>query len=149
MESLLSDENIIFKKTKYNLILLYITLTGIGMIILILGFQYFFENELSSSGKLSFLLNLITFILVLAQVWYQEMLTVKCGEISIASNVFKKYKFRVEDVRCIDKHFDEWSFHLKNDKKYVISQHQIKKEDLPRFRTFMLPFPQKHPNANL
>jgi hypothetical protein len=74
---------------------------------------------------------------------------VKSGEISITSNVFKKYKFLIEDVRYIDRHFDEWTFYLKNDKKYVVSQDQIQKKDVARFRAFMLQFPKKHPKANV
>lgn len=149
MEKTPVNEEIVFKKAKYYPILMLVVLAIMGTSLLAYGFQYFSENELSNSAKVSFSFNFITFLLILAQVWYKEVLVVKSGEISITSNVFKKYKFLIEDVRYIDRHFDEWTFYLKNDKKYVVSQDQIQKKDVDRFRAFMLQFPKKHPKANV
>lgn len=143
------EENLIFEKPKhlrfYRYIILILLISGGAYLI----YTYFNNPKDFSLGRILLYFNMILLSLVNGKFWHDNVLEMKSNRIKVTVNLSNKYSFNLDDILHIDRHFDEWTFFLKNDKKYNLSQSEIQKKDIPRFRDFMLQIPKKIPTAYL
>lgn len=143
------EEILIFEKPKhqslYRYFILILFISGGAYLI----YTHFYQSKDLSFGTTFLYFNMIFLSLVNGKFWHDNVLEVKSNRIKVTVNLSNKYSFNLEDILYIDRHFDEWTFFLKNGKKYYLSQSEIQKKDIPRFRDFMLQFPKKIPSAYL
>jgi hypothetical protein len=149
MEDLLTQEYR-FTKPKIRIQMRYVFILGALYFGWNISDYFLSDGEKKNWGVLVFYVGYLTlFILSIVDTFNKYSLVIEDGYFKVNTNFYTKFSFQLSEVEYIDRHFDEWTFVLKNAKKHKFSDQVIRKEEKALFKELMNSLPKKYPELQL